>query len=311
MKSLTAFLVLLAILTTTSFNVKGQLMWEPTENPAEVEFRYEDLKHFIHAMKQLEIAGDSLAVIRRLYIDKASPGLEEFIRENNVGAKNYIDLMRQKPEHYRSLIGLPELLESYEKDIRAGLSKLQSVIPGSIFLPVYYLVGFYSGLHAEPSPYGLLLAYGDPGENPHSPGNTIVHETVHVQQALTVGLEEYQSIYGAKRSLLALAIREGAARFLTELTTGEISNQQAHEYYIKHEQELIAKFKQEMNDSSAGDWMWAKPKNPEQPQQIGYVLGSKIVQAYYDNAEDKSRAIQEILSVTDYPSFWEKSRFGQ
>lgn len=309
MKSLSAFLILLTALTMTPSDVSGQLMCEPVGTSTEVKFHYADLMNFIQAMKMFENANDTAAIIQSLYIDKASPGLKEFLRDNNARTTDYLELIRIKPDHYKSLIGLPDLLESYEKNVRDDLAKLQTVIPGSVFLPVYYLVGFYSGLHAEPSPYGLLLAYGDPGKSPHSPGNTVVHETIHVQQALAVGLEEYQLIYGAKRSLLALAIREGAARFLTELTTGQISDQQAHEYYVRHEKELIMKFKREMHDSSAGDWMWAKPKNPEQPQQVGYVLGSMIVKAYYDKAMDKRLAIREILSVTDYQAFYEQSGF--
>jgi hypothetical protein len=311
MKSAIAFLVISSALTMISSESRAQLMCEPTRNPAEVKFVYDDLKNFIYAMELLENSTDSVAIIREQYIDKASAGLGEFIRENDVKAVDYVDLIRKKPGHYESLQGMPEFLEAQEENIRINLSKLQSKIPGATFLPVYYLVGFYSGLHAEPSPYGLLLAFGNPGRHPKNLSNTVVHETVHVQQALTVGLEEYQSIYGPKRSLLALAIREGVARFLTELITGHNSNQEAYEYYLQHESELITRFQREMNDSSAGDWMWAKPKNPEQPQQIGYVLGSLIVRAFYEKAADKNQAIGEILSVTDYDAFLGESNFGQ
>lgn len=311
MKSWRVFLILLTVITMIASDVNGQLMCEPSDSSTEVMFSYVDIENFIQAMMMYEGESDTSAIIQMFYIDKASPGLKEFLLDNNVRAKDYLDLIRKEPNHYKSLIGLPEILKTYENDVRAGLSKLQAVIPTSVFLPIYYLVGFYSGLHAEPSPYGLLLVYGDPGDNPHSPANTVIHETVHVQQALAVGLEEYQSIYGAKRSLLALAIREGAARFLTELTTGQKSNQQAYEYYMQHEEELISKFNQEMYDSSAGDWMWAKPKNPEQPQQVGYVLGSMIVKAYYEKAKDKGAAIKDILSVSDYLAFYEQSGFSR
>jgi hypothetical protein len=39
-------------------------------------------------------------------------------------------------------------------------------------------------------------------------------------------------------------------------------------------------------------------------------MGALITRAYYDNADDKVQAIQDILSVTDYPAFLERSRYA-
>ena len=30
-----------------------------------------------------------------------------------------------------------------------------------------------------------------------------------------------------------------------------------------------------------GDWLWEKPTNPEQPQDLGYVIGARIVETFY------------------------------
>ena len=49
----------------------------------------------------------------------------------------------------------------------------------------------------------------------------------------------------------------------------------------------------------------------EVPRDLAYVLGSRIVKAYYDRADDKRQAVREILAVTDYPAFLEKSRYGE
>lgn len=311
MKSAISFVMALGALYLVASECHAQLMCEPTKDPAEVEFIYDDLEHFIIALDKLGHETDSAAVIQKTYIENASAGLREYIGEKNVTAEDYLDLIRKKPVHYLSLLGFPEFLEAHENDVRASLSKMQSIIPGSVFLPVYYLVGFYGGLSAEPSPYGLLLAFGNPDREPDALTSTVVHETVHVQQALTVGMEEYFSIFGPKKSLLAFTLREGVAVFLTDMITDQQSHREALEYYLEHEDELIARFKREMNDSSAGDWMWKKPKNPDQPPHIGYVLGSMIVKAYYDNAGDKSQAVLDILAITDYPAFYEKSGYGK
>jgi hypothetical protein len=55
--------------------------------------------------------------------------------------------------------------------------------------------------------------------------------------------------------------------------------------------------------------MWSTPKDTLQPQHTGYVLGAFIVQAYYDRAEDKAQAVNDILGVTDYAAFLEQSGY--
>ena len=57
-------------------------------------------------------------------------------------------------------------------------------------------------------------------------------------------------------------------------------------------------------------WMWSKPSNSDQPRDIGYALGSRIVEAYYDNATDKRQAMQDILSVTNYSKLLKRSGYA-
>ena len=60
-----------------------------------------------------------------------------------------------------------------------------------------------------------------------------------------------------------------------------------------------------------GEWLWKSPGNPEQPQDVGYALGARIVEAYHDRAEDKPEAVREILAITDYPAFLERSGYAK
>ena len=140
----------------------------------------------------------------------------------------------------------------------------------------------------------------------------LVHETIHVQQALTVGMEEYMSILGGpKTSLLALALREGTAYFLTLLSTGEHTHREAYDYYIENEKELWKRFQAEMHEPSPGDWMWKKPSAPDQPYDVGYIVGARIVETFYTRAKNKVKAVHDILSITDYEGFLEKSGYSE
>ena len=66
-----------------------------------------------------------------------------------------------------------------------------------------------------------------------------------------------------------------------------------------------------MNERLPGDWMFSDPSDPEQPIDVGYVMGARIVEAFYDKAEDKKEAVQEILSITDYADFLDRSGYSE
>jgi hypothetical protein len=57
--------------------------------------------------------------------------------------------------------------------------------------------------------------------------------------------------------------------------------------------------------------MWQKPADPDQPSHIAYVIGARIVESYYRRVPEKEEAVAEILSVTDYPAFFEQSGHEQ
>jgi hypothetical protein len=261
-------------------------------------------------MDKLEMESDWAAVIQKEYLDKASPGLKEFAREKGVKVEDFIEAIKERKETYDYLHDLPAQLARQEKKIRDSFVGLKKIIPNAVFMPVYYLVGPNPGAMGEPSEYGLMISISELDKDIENIHLLLVHETIHVQQALTVGMEEYQAIFGPKMSLLALSIREGAAYFLTLLSAGGHTHKESWDYGVQNERDLWQRFKAEMNDRLPGDWMWGKPADPEQPPHLGYIMGARIVESYYNKAQDKQKAVQEILSITDYIGFLENSGYA-
>ena len=95
------------------------------------------------------------------------------------------------------------------------------------------------------------------------------------------------------------------------LSTGKHSLQETHAYFVKNEKATWKKFQGEMNNRHPGDWLYVKPGDPEQPPDLGYLMGSRICEAYYEQAEDKTQAVLDILSVVDYQAFLRKSSYGE
>jgi hypothetical protein len=79
---------------------------------------------------------------------------------------------------------------------------------------------------------------------------------------------------------------------------------------LEHEKGLWERFRQEMNSRETGEWMWKTPSDPDQPPHVAYMLGYRIVEAYYNRAENKNEAVREILAVTDYPAFLKRSGYA-
>lgn len=302
--------VTIVTIVLTCGTAHAQPQCEVTSNPSEVELVTDDIRNFVTAMEAMPDADDTASVLQEQYFDKASPGLKEYLRSNEVTAAKFLGQITKKAEKYSSLAELADQLDAHADSIRGGLVNLKELIPSAAFIPVYFFVGIHGGMFGEPSEYGIMIGFSEPFPGPDAVKRILTHEFVHVQQALTVGLEEYQRVYSDKRSLLALAIREGTAEFLMHLSTGLWLKRDANAFLLEHEEELWKRFQKAMHDRDVGDWMWAEPNDPEQPRDVGYVLGARIVEAYYNRAADKQKAIQEILAVTDYRAFLEKSGYG-
>ncbi len=290
--------------------VRAQLACETTNDPAAVPLVYDDLHNFLRAMETIEAGGDAESVFKDEYLAKASPAFKEYLREHDLDPIDFVEAVNEDPERYAALTRLPSQLKSQEAEVRRLFGELRRIYPETEFIPVYYLVGVQRGFFAEPSPYGLMIAISELAEDPSLVGLGLVHETVHIQQALAVGIEEYMQVFGPKMSLLSLSLREGTAYFLTTLAAGRHTLQKAHDYFIKNEKALWERFKGEKGNRDPGEWLYRKPADPNTPQDLGYIMGARIVEAYYNQAEDKGKAITEILSIVDSEEFLGKSGYS-
>jgi hypothetical protein len=279
-----------------------------TKDPNKAPFVYDDVQNFIRAYNLFTEEADSIAILQTEYFDQGSPGLKIFVEKYGLNAENLVKAIRKHPEKYGALHNMPKLLSAYSSLTRDGFAKLKSYIPDIVYPPTYFLIGAYRGIGSG-SAEGQLITV-EMWSNPIEGRTTmIIHELVHFQQVMAVGHEKYIALYGPAKNLLGLCIREGTAEFFAKLVTGKITQDKAVDFTLKNEKKLWELFIKEMHGQETGDWMWSKPSDPEQPNLVGYVIGYRIVEAYYNNAKDKEQALHEILSVTDYSTFLEKSGY--
>ena len=303
--SMSCFTALLFLVASGSAIV-AQPSLRLASEPAAAEFVYEDLHNFVSAMEHLSAGGDSLHVLQTEYFDKGSVGLQTFVARQNFTAQELLDVIRKSPTDFDSVEALPAQLTTLDPALRQAFGQLQRLYPSTVFPPTYFFVGPWTA-GGEASAQGLLISL----RKIDHLLPLVTHELVHFQQAMTQGVEQYRSIYGPKKSLLALSIREGSADFVAALATGKHTHEAAYAYVLENEAELWARFQKEMLGGETGDWMWVSPADSSQPRDVGYALGHRIVETYYERAIDKEEALRTVFSVTDYEMLLQESGYGE
>jgi uncharacterized protein YjaZ len=124
------------------------------------------------------------------------------------------------------------------------------------------------------------------------------HELIHYQQT------------GEGNTLLAQCLHEGSADFVGELISGGQINARLREYGDAHEADLWREFSQVMNKNNASQWLYQGDKSKDRPADLGYYMGYRIAEAYYQRAADKKQAIRDILTVHDFPAFLQESHYA-
>jgi hypothetical protein len=113
----------------------------------------------------------------------------------------------------------------------------------------------------------------------------------------------------AHTTLLAQSLDEGCASFLGRLISdGTIAN--ANAYGMAHEAELWREFQGEMNGTDTHNWLYQGDRSKDRPADLGYFMGSRVCQSYYEHAKDKRVAVADILQMRDPVAFVRDSRYA-
>ena len=267
-------------------------------DPLKALFITKDINNFWIAFDSLE-AGYTKNPFDDLYIKKGTPGIKAFMNDRIESGTSLLNKVKERKNDYLKAKENSLKMLHNEKQCRSAFLALKYLYPQAVFPPVYFVIGrFNSGGHSHPN--GLVIgAEMVPSENiPY----LVAHELIHYQQ---------DSITKENYCLLAACINEGSADFIGELISGGGLNKETYAYGDAHEKELWLAFTKIMNDREDNhDWLYNyKPKNGYPPD-LGYWMGYKITQAYFNRAKDKKQAISEIVHIKDYKKFLEQSGYA-
>ena len=312
-------------------------------DPDKVQFVTSDIDNFWRAFdlaaKETDTA-KKIAIFQTEYFDKGSVGLQDFVRLRIKSAKDLVKAVEKMPKFYASIRPSSLRVAEMEKKMRRNFQKFKPLYPDAVFPNVYFLIGV-SNTGGTVSENGLLIGTEQYCLTPQIEGEEFVdwvrafmpnedEEQIHLIASKYVDtaikpIEMLPAIvvhelchFNQKplqnKTLLARALAEGSCDFIAQVVVGDVINPKQKDYGNQHERELWQEFQSRLNDTNTQDWFNNLLTVKDKPSDLGYYMSYKISEAYYNNAKGKRQrrqAIRDILEISDFTAFLEKSRYSE
>lgn len=291
-------------------------------NPDDVRIITSDIDNFWRAYDE-STPEDGLRIYRDEYLARGTVGLKEFMRLKIGNVANLVSNIWKHWHYYASVRSSTLAIRSQEGRIRESFRKLKELYPDAVFPNVYFLIG---AMHSGGISFDKGIAIGAElfCETPSSPldelnqwERSVVQPVAKIPAVVAHELAHYEQDFEKDpESLLDRSIAEGEADFLSELIAGTQINELQHRYGDQHEEEVWNEFRAEMHGTDYSRWLYnggalaADGAPITRPADLGYYVGYKICQSYYDKAEDKKRAVKEMLGIKDFERFLRDSGYG-
>jgi hypothetical protein len=287
----------------------------PNGDPDAAELVFSDLDLFWKAFDDAK-PGNRAEVLRAEYLEKGSVGLKEFLRVRIRNAENLAATIDKHPKYYAALRDPSRKAAAHKDAIGASFHKLKELYEPAVFPNVYFVIGSMNS-GGTITDTGLLIGVDMYGMNKDTPVEelspwhwAVLRSIKEIPYIVAHELIHYQQKYPKDNStLLAMAIREGGADFVGELISGGQINTHLHTYGNPRERDLWAEFQQEMDGKDLSHWLFQGDAAKDRPADLGYYVGYKICESYYQQAADKKAAIRAILEIKDFKDFLKASKY--
>jgi len=284
-----------------------------------------DIDHFWEAYDSLATTKDSVSTIQRLYLDRGTEGLRQFLKARKFTAEEYVRLIRAFPKFWESIRPNTLAVESQKAIILDIFAKYRKIYPKFKPPKICFAIGTLRTGGTVRKDYLLIgteIASADDTTNKErmnkwlqnvlgqtgSITGMVAHETVHFLQSKAV-FPMANAYFGHR--LLMFALREGAADFIAEKAVGHHINAHIFKYGEANEEALWREFEPEMLKNKLNKWLYNGANAKDRPADLGYYIGYKICEDYYNRAEDKDKALIDIIRMKNYKRFLKESGYAE
>jgi hypothetical protein len=285
-------------------------------DPDGARFIATDVGLFWKAYAQLPASSDSAGLLRREYLDQGSAGLQDFIPNRIRSAANLLDVIQQHPRYFAAIRENTLKAAGVEAAARRSFRAFKALYADAMFPDVTFVVGALDS-GGTSSSNGLLIGVDLFGGGPGVPleeldgwHRSVIHAHTDLPSIIAHELIHFQQRHEA-RTLLGKAFHEGSADFLASLIAEGNFNQATYDYGYAHEAELWKQFRAEMGGEDASRWLYGSSRRDGRPADLGYFMGFRIAQAYYNRAKDRKQAVRDLLTSSDFEGILKASRYGE
>ena len=250
-------------------------------------------------------------ILQEEYLSVGTTGIRIFTPNRIVNADNLAEKISKYRKAYEKGINLMlEAAIQAEEESLEILGSIQSLFKQKKSAPAYFVFGANNS-GGTASGRGLVIGlevlsrFADtPQEAREVVKGFVAHEIVHVYQARVKAAP-------GRNYLLTQSLKEGFADFIARQTLGYIpeSEKARHEYGIENEALLWKEFQKDMNGTDFQPWMYGKGKDGR-PSDLGYWIGLRICEAYYNKAENKEEALMTLLKLKRAKEILEESGYN-
>jgi len=291
-------------------------------NPANARIVTEDLERFWmawDAASDISDRSERERIFQALYLAKGTPGLREFLATRIATAERLVKAIDGAPAYYASLRQHTPKAGRIEAPVRKAFAELEALYPDAVFPDVYLLMGRMNAAGAI-GESGLLIGFDMHGRTPGAPVNelnawlqTVLRPPEALPYIVAHELIHFQQTWSAQPTLLEAVFLEGSADFIAELIAGNHINEHVHAWAMPHEREIWQRFAPAMHGTDYTGFLYSGADRdlPEGwPPDVGYFIGYRIAQAYYEQAANKREAVADMLAGTDFDALLERSGYA-
>lgn len=278
---------------------------------------YDDVQHLHDLLSKYSAKDINEAIIQKEYFDKGTPGLKGLIEKDRLSAATYAQYVSAHYGFLKSVCAQLPNIQSQSHQLKGLLKQFSDYFPNARYMPSYFVIGQgYHGGTATPAGFVIELqknVLGLPNIDKSTIDTTKISSYDNIDQ---LWIHEQVHIARKKQhlssSLLRMTIDEGSADFIAYKMTGKISHARTYQYGEENHERLVKEWKEDLKKDATKvrvKWVWNWGRSSTRPPDIAYYIGFKITEAYYDNHDDKERALKDILEMKSYENFYKMSGF--
>lgn len=275
----------------------------------EPEIPVEDVMRF-YVLYDANDGSPSAEQLESEYLALGSPSLKEFAQLRRVTGERIAARIGTDPEIYENARRCMEVLPAVKQRLAASLAKLSEMYPKAAYPPVAIVVGRgrpVGIVNPSGATIGLEALCAADFMNPDLEDRfvyVIAHEYAHTQQ---VAARNPPEAGDPRATVLRRSLVEGGAEFVAELISGGVGNARHAQWTRGREAEIETAFVDDMHGTDLSAWTDNYRQVPDEPYDMGYWVGYRIVKAYYQGAADKNAALARILEMDDPEAFLAES----